>query len=203
MVTCQSHKTWYYIVNTKERQRQKCLKNWRLISLLNNDYKIVTKALALHLEKVLPMIISPNQTGYVKGRYIGESIRIITDMMSFSKKKNIQGIAVFLDFEKALDSIKWSYLQKCLEVFNFGPQLRQCILVLQKAYRHVNKAGGKSLAKLLNRWKTRLKYQFKIYYNEVEVQKVKSFKVKKGHLRSLLWKKQLKRFALRRDFKMC
>ena len=50
--------------------------------------------------------------------------------MSFTKKKNISGIAVFLDFEKAFDSIEWSYLQKCLEVFNFGPQLRQWITVL-------------------------------------------------------------------------
>ena len=114
----------------KKDKDKKYLKNWRPISLLNNDYKIVTKALALRLEKVLPTIISANQTGYVKGRYIGESIRIITDMMSFTKKKNIPGLAVFLDFEKAFDSIEWCYLQKCLEAFNFGPQLRQWISVL-------------------------------------------------------------------------
>ena len=77
---------------------------------MNNDYKIVTMALALLLEKVLPTIISPNQTGYVKGRYIGESITIITGIMSFTKKKNIPGLAVFLDFEKAFDSIEWCYL---------------------------------------------------------------------------------------------
>ena len=116
----------------KKDKDKKYLKNWRPISLLNNDYKIVTKALALRLEKVLPTIISPNQTGYVKGRYIGESIRIITDMMSFTKKKNIPGLAVFLDFEKVFDSIEWCYLQKCLEAFNFGPQLRQWITVLYK-----------------------------------------------------------------------
>ena len=50
--------------------------------------------------------------------------------MSFTKKKNIPGLAVFLDFEKAFDSIEWCYLQKCLEAFNFGPQLRQWISVL-------------------------------------------------------------------------
>ena len=72
----------------KKDKDKKYLTNWRPISLLNNDYKIVTKALALRLEKVLPTIISPNQTGYIKGRYIGESIRIITDMMSITKKKH-------------------------------------------------------------------------------------------------------------------
>ena len=79
---------------------------------------------------MLPTIISPNQTGYVKGKNIRESIRIITDMMSFTKKKNIPDLAVFLDFEKAFDSIEWCYLQKCLEAFNFCPQPRQWITVL-------------------------------------------------------------------------
>ena len=53
----------------KKEKDKKYFKNWRPISLLNNDYKIVTKALALRLEKVLPTIISPNQTEYVlKGK---------------------------------------------------------------------------------------------------------------------------------------
>ena len=116
----------------KKDKDKNYLKIWRPISLLNNDYKIATKAIALRLEKVLPTIISSSQTGYVKGRYIGESIRIISDMMSFTKAKNIPGLAVFHDFEKAFDSIEWKYLQKCLEVFNFGPQLRQWVSVLYK-----------------------------------------------------------------------
>jgi len=90
----------------KKDKDKKYLKNWRPISILNNDYKIVTKALALPLEIVSPTIISPNQTGHVMGRYIDESITIITDMISFTKNKNIPGIAVSLDFEKAFDSIE-------------------------------------------------------------------------------------------------
>ena len=117
-----SQKRGIILLIPKKDKDKKYLKNWRPISHLNNDYKIVTKALALRLEKVLPTIISPNQTGYIKGRYIGESIRIIiTDIMSITKKKKIPGLAVFLDFEKASDSIEWCYLQKCLEAFNFGP----------------------------------------------------------------------------------
>ena len=50
------------LIPKKDKDR-KSLKNWRPIILLNNDYKIVTKALALRVEKVLPTIISPNQTG--------------------------------------------------------------------------------------------------------------------------------------------
>ena len=119
----------------KKDKDKKYLKNWRPISLLNNDYKIATKAIALCLEKVLPAIISPSQTGYIKGRYIGESIRIISDIMSFTEAKNIPGLAVFIDFEKAFDSIEWKFLQKCLEVFNFGPQLKQWVTILHNDIR--------------------------------------------------------------------
>ena len=82
------------------------------------------------MDGVLPKIIHSSQTGYVKGGYIGESIRTITDIMSFTKVQNIPGLAVFLDFQKAFDFIEWNYLQKCLETFNFGPQLRQWINVI-------------------------------------------------------------------------
>lgn len=53
------------------------LENLRIISLLTVDYKILTKAIAKRLEKVLPKIINPDQTRYVKNRYIGENIRLI------------------------------------------------------------------------------------------------------------------------------
>ena len=48
------------------------------------------------------------------------------------------------------------------------------ISLLQTAYRRASKTGEKSLAKLLNGWKTGPKYRFKIYSDEVAVQKVKT-----------------------------
>ena len=58
--------------------------------------------------------------------------------------------------------------------------------VLQKAYRQASTAGGKSLAKLLNGWKTGPKYKFKIYYNEAEVEKVKvQCEILRGQKRAL------------------
>ena len=86
----------------KQDKDKRYPKNWRPISLLNNDYKIAAKAIALRLEKVLPTIINPSQTGYVKERYIGESIRLIADIMSFTKEQNIPGLAVFLILRRLL-----------------------------------------------------------------------------------------------------
>ena len=96
------------------------LKNWRPISLLNTDYKIITKALAGRLQKVLPSIINFDQTGFLKGRYIGENIRTISDIIEYAKLRNIPGIILLIDFEKAFDTIRWSHILKCLDYFNFG-----------------------------------------------------------------------------------
>ena len=43
------------------------LKNWRPISLLNIDYKILSKVLARRTEKVLPKLVHSDQTGFVMG----------------------------------------------------------------------------------------------------------------------------------------
>ena len=53
------------------------LENWRPISLLNVDYKIITKVIANRIKTVLPNIIHESQSGFMKGRYIGENIRLI------------------------------------------------------------------------------------------------------------------------------
>ena len=116
----------------KKKKNTEYLKNWRPVSLLNVDYKIATKTIATRLEKVQPHIIHSSQSGYIKGRFIGESIRQITDIMEFTKSMQIPGIAIFLDFEKAFDSVEWDYIQKCLSSFNFGPQLRQWVGVFYK-----------------------------------------------------------------------
>ena len=50
------------------------LKNWRLICLLNTDYKILTKLLSMSLQNVISTIVATDQTGYIKRRYIGENI---------------------------------------------------------------------------------------------------------------------------------
>ena len=109
----------------KKNKDKTILENLRPISLLNVDYKILTKVLAKRLEKVLPNLINADQTGYVKVRYIGENIRLIQDLMFYTNKENLPGMAIFLDFRKAFDTIEWHYLEKVLTHFNFGPNFLQ------------------------------------------------------------------------------
>ena len=113
----------------KDRQQ---IKNWRPISLLNHDYKILTKALSLRIRKVLPSIINSNQSGYVDGRYIGDSIRLIQDVMEYSKLQKLSGMLLFIDFQKAFDSVEFDFIAKTLSRFNFGKNLIKWLKVLYK-----------------------------------------------------------------------
>ena len=64
----------------KDKPRQ-YIKNWRPITLLNSVYKLLSSVLADRFKKVLPKIISEDQTGFMSGRYIGDNIRLIYDLI--------------------------------------------------------------------------------------------------------------------------
>ena len=106
------------------------LKNWRPVSLLSTDYKILTKALAMRLQKVIYKIVNPDQVGYIKGRYIGENVRTIFDIINYADQNNQKAYIGQIDFEKAFDSIEWPFLFKTLEKFNFGDIFIQWIKIL-------------------------------------------------------------------------
>ena len=114
----------------KKDKNRLYLKNWRPITLLNIDYKILAKILAHRLVEVLPTVISEDQTGYIKGRYIGCNIRLIEDMIFYTNLNDIPGIMLTIDFEKAFDSIKWSFIDKSLQTFNFGLNFRNMVKTL-------------------------------------------------------------------------
>ena len=114
----------------KKNKNLSLLKNWRPILLLNVDYKIANKALALRLRKVLPSITSDVQTGYIEGRFIGENNRMISDIIHFTAEQNQEGIALFIDFEKAFDSLEWAFLPKALDVFQFGSDFKNWVRIL-------------------------------------------------------------------------
>ena len=106
------------------------LKNWRPISLLNVDYKILAKALGNRIISFLRTLINEDQTGYIKKRFIGNNIRIIEDILLYTNKNKVTGILLTIDFEKAFDSLKWGFLKKCLQAFNFGQRFVSYINVL-------------------------------------------------------------------------
>ena len=60
------------------------LQNWRPINLLNYDYKILAYVLASRLQKVIGNIVKNDLTGYIKGRFVGQNIRLIQDIIELA-----------------------------------------------------------------------------------------------------------------------
>ena len=97
------------------------------IAFLNVDYKIASKVIATRFEKVLDLLISPDQTGFLKGRYIGQNIRLVNDVVEQTKIQNIHGILVQLDFCKAFETIEWNFIKGSLKPFNFGDSIQHWV----------------------------------------------------------------------------
>ena len=82
------------------------LQNWRPITLLNQTgYKIASKAIARRIETILPKLAHPDQTGFMKEQYIGENLRLISDVLGYTKNEDLKGVLVSLDFRKAFDTL--------------------------------------------------------------------------------------------------
>ena len=107
------------------------VKNWRPLSLMNVDYKIFEKVLGLRLQPILNRIIHRDQTGFLKGRYIGENLLELLATIGHAQKHDIDAIVVSFDFEKAFDKIEWDVLDQVLQLFNFGDNFRSYIKLCQ------------------------------------------------------------------------
>jgi hypothetical protein len=77
------------------------IKNWRPLTLLNCDHKIISKLLVERLKNDLTKLIHPDQKGFVKGRNISEENRMIQDIIQYAGEENEEGIIVFLDQQQA------------------------------------------------------------------------------------------------------
>jgi len=107
----------------KDANNLTTLSNWRPITLLNVDYKILAKVIAKRIEAVLPKLIHSDQIGFIKGRFIGQNVRLLNDLLEYTDVKKIPGILLFIDFEKAFDTTEWPFIQDVLRHFNFGQVL--------------------------------------------------------------------------------
>jgi len=111
--------------------------NWRPITLLNVDYKIIAKVIGRRIEQILHKVFHPDQTGFIKGRYIGNNVRLLNDLMEYTGANRLPGIFLFIDFKKAFDTIEWSFIHKSLRLFNFGPVIRRWVSIFKTMLKAV------------------------------------------------------------------
>ena len=106
------------------------LKNWRPITLLNTDYKILTKALANRLQQTLPLLIHTDQTACIPGRTINDNLRLIQDAIHYANETQTPLALISVDQLKAFDRVSHTYLFKVLRHFGFGPSFLRWIEIL-------------------------------------------------------------------------
>lgn len=123
----------------------KLLDNFRPITLLNTDYKIVTTVYASRLKKILHKIISDSQSGFMKGRSIHDNIRLVLDILDYRHLIDDDGFILFLDFFKAFDSIEHPFILNSLRLFGFGEKFRNIIESLyENSNSSISLSGGTS-----------------------------------------------------------
>ena len=83
------------------------------------------------LKIVLHNLIHEDQKGFIAGRFIGENIRLIYDVLFETKNQNIPGLLLSIDFEKAFDTVSWKFISKTLDYFNFGDSVKKWIKLFQ------------------------------------------------------------------------
>ena len=108
------------------------LDNYRPITLLNYDVKLLAYALAQRIKPLLPKIINTDQKGYVKNRYIGLNIRQIQDIIDYADTFKVDGAILFLDFSKAFDSLEWNFMIETLKKFGFKNNFLSWVKIMYK-----------------------------------------------------------------------
>ena len=127
----------------KEGKDKEKLANWRPLTLLSVEYKLIASCIAGRMGNFLPKLIHPDQMGFVKGRFIGESIRLVHDTMQFANSNKIKGLLLLIDFEKAFDSLSHSFIDKCLDFFGFNDLSKKWInILLHNFYANTVHAGN-------------------------------------------------------------
>ena len=127
---CQSQRLGIITLICKNVEQSEFLTHWRPISLLNVDYKIVSKVLSKRLKLVLENIISIDQTCSVPGRSILDNVHLLRNIIDYVKQKNIGCAILSLDQSKAFDRVSHKYLNEVLKAFGFGDSFIRWIQLL-------------------------------------------------------------------------
>ena len=115
----QTLKEGIIVLLPKANKPRDLVKSYRPITLLNVGYKIISSTIANRLKGVMQKIIDTCQSAYLKGRFIGDNIRMMYDTIQLMKQDQISGILLSLDIEAAFDSVRWSFIERVLRERNF------------------------------------------------------------------------------------
>lgn len=124
-------RTGYITLLHKKGERAE-LANWRPITLLCADYKILAKVLAQRLKKVMSTVVHPDQTCGVPGRSSSMNLALIRDAIAWAQQRRLPLALLGLDQEKAFDRVNHRFLLATLQRMGFGEKFLSFIRLLYR-----------------------------------------------------------------------
>jgi hypothetical protein len=95
------------------------LGDFRSISLLGSLYKIVAKVLTARLARVMDRLVAPTQSTFLKERQLVDGVVVVNEVVDMAKRSGRSCLILKVDFEKAYDSVEWSFLAYMMDRFGF------------------------------------------------------------------------------------
>lgn len=127
----------------KKKDRRE-ITNYRPITLLNSDYKLFTKILAIRLARAAPLIIHENQAGFLPGRSITDQIRLTQMILHYAEATEENGAIIALDQEKAYDKVMHDYLWRVLDKFGLPLSFRNTVKSLYESAETIVIVNGEA-----------------------------------------------------------
>lgn len=119
------------------------LRNWRPLTMLGVDAKILSKALFFRIQPIVNNIVHFDQTCGIPGRSMSDSLALVRDCYLYCQERSLPLCILGLDLEKAFDSISHQYLKAVLTHMNFGQVVRQWVDLLYRDCNSVVVVNGK------------------------------------------------------------
>ncbi|CAJ2628008.1 unnamed protein product [Trifolium pratense] len=114
-----------------KKDHPQALSNYRPICLVGCLYKIVSKVLAARLKKVLGNLISECQSAFLPNRQILDGVLVVNKLIDLAKRRKDNCLLLKVDFERAYDTVNWSFLEYMMRRMGFADGwiqwMRACI----------------------------------------------------------------------------
>jgi hypothetical protein len=88
---------------------------------------VVAKVLTVRLAKVMDRLVAPTQSAFIKGRQLVDGVVVINEVVDLARRNGQSCLIFKVDFEKAYDSIEWSFLDYMLGRFGFCTKWKEWI----------------------------------------------------------------------------
>jgi len=120
----------------------KTLSDYRPISLTSSIAKILSKLLANRLSNSLDLLVSRNQSAFIRRRSIHDNFLYTQNLIKALHKANRPALFLKLDIAKAFDTVRWDYLMEVMEKMGFGQRWRGSISILLTSVTSTVLVGG-------------------------------------------------------------